>query len=472
MTDESKPREAAMTASPVPASPATVDLLVLGSGSAGAGIAKKAAKAGRSVVLVEPGQYGGTCALAGCNPKKVLVRAAELADLASRMRGQYLEKDADTQLDWKAVQAFRRSFVEPIPASTLESLHEAGVHTQVGQPRLTGPHECEVAGSRIAFERLVIATGAKPLPPPFEGADLTIDSDQFLRLPSLPASILFLGGGYISAEFAHVCLIAGCETAIVERGPRLLEHFDRDLVLRLEAHSRERGMKIYADSDVQGVRRRQSGGYDVTVATASGDRTLTADLVVQALGRVPNLDGLKLDAAGISSSEKGVSVDQQCRSTSQRHVWAVGDCADHGYPMLTPVANETSRCVSRQLDGESDAELDIEPLPTAAFTLPPIASVGLTEEEARERYGDDVRVRSEAMESWTTFRKVGAEVATYKTIQRESDRRLLGAHLLGPEAPELINLFALAMKLKATGRDLKSLLFAYPTLASEVRAMV
>ena len=451
--------------------PDRVDLLVLGSGSAASKVATSVAETGERVLLIENRDFGGTCALRGCNPKKVMTRAAGLVDYAQRMRGRYLSESVDISLDWEAMRAFQQTFTEPIPSEKTESLHEAGVQTVREEPRLTGPNSVTLGGRTVRFDRLVIGTGAKPREPDFPGAEHAITSDDFLTLDRPPQSIVFLGGGYISSEFAHVAHVAGSSVSIVERGPQILDPFDADLVAALEANSRSRGMAIYTQSEVRAIERGEQG-HTVTIESERGGQTLQAECVVQALGRVPAIDTLDLEAADIAFGERGICVDRQCRSTSQRHVWAVGDCADHGQPMLTPTANETGRAVARQLTGDESATPDFGPIPFAAFTLPPIAGVGLSEPAARDKYGDDLTLNSGEMTDWTTFRKLGAEAAYYKTLVQTSTGKLVGAHLLGPDAPELINLFALALKFGLTRRDLKSVLFTYPTLSHEVRAMV
>ena len=462
--------------------PKRFDVVVLGSGSAAAKVAKAAAKAGQATLCVENRDFGGTCALRGCNPKKVLVRAAELVERCELLRGKAVPGEHGVRFDWATAHAFQQTFTEPVPKSTRDGLVEAGVTITLAQPKLLGPNRVQLQSSdgdatrEIAFDRLVIGTGAKPAKLPFAGGELALDSDDFLSLESLPKRIVFLGGGYISSEFAHVCLIAGCEVSIIERGPRILDHFDPDMTARLEAHSRSRGMKIFTQSDVQSI-ERSGAGFCVQFELSGTDgesqeHTVEADLVVQGLGRVPAVDTLGLDAAAIAFDDDGVTVNDQCRSTTQRHVWAVGDCAAHGQPMLTPTANETARCVARQFGGEADATPDFGPIPYAAFTLPPLASVGLHETEAREKLGDRLRVRHEEMDGWTTFRKTGAKVAAYKTLLDADSGRIVGAHFIGVETPELVNYFALAMKTGLTRSDLKSLLFTYPTLSSEVRAMV
>ena len=468
------------------ASPAHFDLVVLGSGSAGSKVAKTAAKEGLSVLVIENRDFGGTCALRGCNPKKVLVRAAELVDLNAKMRGRYLPDDATATLDWQATRAFQDTFTEPIPPSQRSGLIDAGCRVAVGDGRLTGPHSLTLEANEhtgddrgpdeVRFDKLVIAVGGRPAPVPFEGGELALTSDDFLKLDRLPKRIVFLGGGYISSEFAHVCLVAGCETAIVERGRRILDIFDPDMTDRLEAHSRSRGMRIYTGSEVKCL-SRDGDGFRVALQTEhfSGEtdsHTLDCDLVVHGLGRVPAIDSLDLEAAGIDREKTGVTVDEQLKSTSQPHVWALGDCAAHGKPMLTPTANETARCVAAQFRGQADARPDFGPIPFAAYTQPPLASVGMMESEARERYGDDLEVRHKDMHEWTTFRKLGTEVGAFKSLVQKSTDRIVGAHLIGPEAPELINFFAVAMKGNLTASDLKSVLFTYPTLAHEIRAMV
>lgn len=444
------------------------DLIVLGSGSSGTTVAKKAARHGMTVACVENREVGGTCALRGCNPKKVLTRSAELMNFVSVMDGRYLRKN-DAALDWSAVREYQRTYTRGVPKSETEGMEDAGVHVLKGDPQFTGPHDLTLEGRALTADKFVIATGSKPSDVPFEGSDLLTTSDEFLFLDELPRSIVFLGGGYISAEFATIAEEYGCEVTILERADRILEGFDPDLVDGLTDHMRSIGYRVLCDADVKKV-ERSGDGLTVTFERGGETDTATAAMVVHGLGRSPSIETLGLDAAGVKAGKKGIEVDDHCR-TSASHVWAIGDCANGGRPMLTPVANDEARAVANQLRGKDNTAVDEGPVPFSAYTIPQIASVGLSEEAARETYRDGLTVKCESMDSWTTYRKVGAEAAHYKTLLAP-DGTLVGAHLMAPHASETINALAMLVRFKITRPQIKQMLFAYPTLSSEIKAMV
>ena len=446
----------------------TYDLIVLGSGS-GAKVANHAADAGMSVAVIEARDFGGTCALRGCNPKKVLTRSAELMRWVDAMDDRYLRKN-DAELSWQLSRDYQQTYVEGVPDSSQSSLEDHGVTTITGRPRFTGPRTLEVDGRTLSADRVVIATGSQPTPVDFPGADLLTTSDEFLFLDQLPESIVFLGGGYISAEFASIANAYGREATIVERSDRILTEFDADLVEALSGELWDNGVRLCLGKDV--ARVEQDGGRFRTTLRdeeTGEEQTLESDMVVHGLGRSANLSGLDLEAAGVEAGDKGVRVDDFAKTTAD-NVWAIGDCADTGKPMLTPVANDAARAVTDQILGRGEGRLDDGPIPYAAYTLPQIAAVGMTEDEARQKHGEDLTVRCEDMSDWTTYRKVGAKVARYKTLI--AGGKVVGAHVLGPHAAETINTLAMVVRFGVTTEEVKRMLFAYPTLSSEIKAMV
>ena len=446
------------------------DLIVLGSGSSGTGVAKKAAKHGLNVAVIENREVGGTCALRGCNPKKVLTRSAELMDFVDTMDGRYLHREG-ARLDWSVVRDYQQTYTRGVPKSETESMEDAGVTVIKADPKFVDGRTLTLDGRTVTTDRTVIATGSRPSDVSFPGADLLTTSDEFLFLDELPRSVVFLGGGYISAEFATIARAYGCDVTIVEQNPRILDGFDPDLVDGLTDHMRQGGCEILCGYDVERVER--SG--DMLAATVRSDETgestqLKAAMVVHGLGRSASIETLDLAAAGVEYTDDGVTVDSRCRTTAD-NIWAIGDCAAGGRPMLTPVANDEMRAVANQIRGRENVERDDGPVPFSAYTIPQIARVGMLEEEAREKYGDDLTVRCESMDSWTTYRKVGATTAHYKTLIT-TDGTVVGAHLLAPHASETINQWAMIVRFKITRSQIKQMLFAYPTLSSEIKAMV
>ena len=437
------------------------DVIVLGTGTGGSVAAGALRKAGRSVAIVDELPFGGTCALRGCDPKKVLVQAAELLEHAARMQG----KGATGALsgDWASLMKFKRSFTEPVAPSKEKSFAKQGITTFHGHARFVGESSVEVDGVVLRGEHVVIATGARPMDLAFEGHEHVVLSDAFLELDTLPSPIVFVGGGYVSFEFAHVAARFGAEVHIVHRGERPLEHFEPDLVDALVKAGEERGVHVHLKSPVERV-ERAGNGYRVH----AGGRTFDAARVVHGAGRVPNVAGLDLERAHVATAKNGgVLVDAHFRSTTNPRVYAAGDVAASGHPALTPVSSAHAHVVAENILHGDRSEVNLTEIPTVVFSIPPLASVGLTEAEAKQR-GVAVRVHTEDASSWYSTRSLGALLARTKVLIDEASGTIVGAHLLGPHAVELVNVYAVAMRAGMTAAALTSTTFAYPSGASDL----
>lgn len=444
------------------------DVVVIGSGSAARAAANPLASAGKKVAMIDSLPFGGTCALRGCDPKKVLVGAADVVDQAARLQGKGVS--GVPAIAWPELMAFKRTFTDPFPAGTVERLEKAGIAVVHGRAAFESAGSLNAGGDTLAFEHCVIASGARPAPLGIPGQDLAVTSDGFLELAALPPRIVFIGGGYIAFEFAHIAARAGASVAIVHRGSRPLEIFDADLVDRLLARTRELGIEVRLDSRVTGIVPK-GAGFTVQAEAAGGTAELSADLVVHAAGRIPDIDDLNLEAAGVAREKRGIRVDAHLRSTTNPAVYAAGDVAASGLPPLTPVAGYEGSIVAHNLLHEEKRRTDSLPIPSVVFTVPPLASVGMTEEEAR-RSGKDVKARLVDTAGWYSSRRIGETHSAAKIVVEDGTGRILGAALLGPGAEETINLFALAMRSDIKAHDLKTTLFAYPTHASDLQYLL
>lgn len=449
-----------------PTNPQRYDVLVLGAGMAGLTVARKTAKAGKKVAIVDTRPYGGTCALRGCDPKKVLVGAAEVIDRARRMRPNGVE--GDLTVDWPALMRFKRTFTDTVPDKMERSLARSGVTTLHGQPRFTAADEMELAGNRIQAEHIVLAVGARPRTLGFPGAEHLITSTDFLELGALPERIVFIGGGYVSFEFAHIAARAGAQATILHRHERPLSAFDPDLVDALLDAGRVVGIDVQVGHDVNGVER---DGPSYRVSTADGG-TYAADLVVHGAGRVPELEGLNLEVANVAYDPvRGVIVDEHLRSTTNAHVYAAGDAADTAGLRLTPVAVHEAFVVAANVLDEGSATPDYRGTPSVVFTVPSLARTGLLESEARAQ-GLDIIVRHADTHDWYSARRTNQAHAGYKVIEEKGSGRILGAHLLGDHAGDVIDTFALAIRYGLTAHDLKTGILVHPSDVSDVAYMV
>jgi glutathione reductase (NADPH) len=448
----------------------TFDLIAIGSGSAAANIASRCRAAGWRVAMIDKRPFGGTCALRGCDPKKVLVGAAAALDAARALEDTGVDLDRRS-LDWPALMRFKRTFTDPVPAARRAALAHSGIETFDGVARFEGPARLSVDGETLEATRAIaVATGAVPITLPIEGSEHVMISDDFLELDSLPSSIAFIGGGYISFEFAHVAARAGVHVTIIDRDGRPLEPFDRDLVARLVARTRELGIDVRVATDVRGV-EVINGRRRVIGSGQSGDVVVEADLVVHGAGRIPDLQPLNLEAAGVRHSRGGIAVTEYLQSVSNPLIYAAGDCADSGGPPLTPVAGYEGRVVAANLLEGNHTKTEYEAVPSVVFTIPPLARVGLDEDEARRKQLQ-FNVRYEDTSGWYSSRRVGERHSAFKVLIEDRTERILGAHLLGPHADETINLFALAMRAGIPAGYLRQMLWAYPTQASDIPYML
>ena len=443
------------------------DLVIIGTGTAAMVAAMRVRNAGWTVAVIDEKPFGGTCALRGCDPKKMLVAGAEVIDAERRMSGNGLE--GRVKIDWPDLIRFKRSFTDPVPEKHERRYHDKGIDTFHGTAQFTGPNSINVDGTELSGRHVLLASGAKPMPLGIPGDEHLIDNEGFLEMKSLPRRIVLVGGGYIAAEFSHIAARAGAEVTILQRGPRMLTHFEPELVGWLMAAFDGIGVEVLTGTTVTAIERI---GESFTVrAKASGKEvTFPADLVVHAAGRVPALERLNLPAANVAVEHGRLLMNEHLQSVSNPAVYAAGDAAQAG-PPLTPVSSHDAKVVAANLIEGNHAKPDYRGVPSVAFTLPPIAAVGMGEEQARQS-GLRFRVKLERASDWFTARRVAEPVYGYKTLVEEETGRILGAHLVGPHVDETINIFGLAIRHSLTVDDLKSTMFAYPTGASDIDYMV
>lgn len=446
----------------------TYDLVVIGTGTAASVAASRCRSAGWRVAVVDHLPFGGTCALRGCDPKKVLVGAAEAIDHVRRMRGKGIA-GGEPLIAWHELIAFKRSFTEPVPPMKEKSFTESGIEAYHGRVRFTGPRTLAVAGDVLEGRFVLIATGAVPMRLGIPGEEHLATSTDFLELDALPKRIVLVGGGYIAAEFSHIAARAGARVTVLEFAERMLAPFDPDLVDLLMAKSRAIGIDIRTGTRVEAI-QKDAGGFTVHAASGGQRESFAADLVMHAAGRVPDLAALDLDAADIERDKGRLRLNEFLQSTSNPAVYAAGDAAGSG-PPLTPVASHDAKIAAANMLNGNHQKPNYLGVPSVAFTLPPIARVGLLEAEARGK-GLRVRVNHETTTGWYTARRVAEDASGFKVILDEESGRIFGAHLIGPDADKVINLFALAIRQGLTSEDLKSAIFAYPTAASDIGYML
>jgi glutathione reductase (NADPH) len=440
------------------------DVVVIGTGAAGATAAFDLSAGGRKVAIVDSRPFGGTCLLRGCDPKKVLFGAAETVDRVRDIGG--ISKGV--AIEWPELMAFTQAITGPKVQQLEKGFAGAGIDAYHGRAHFVARQALRVGEDVLEAAHVVLANGAKPRPLGIPGEELLTTSDRFLELKALPRSITFIGGGYISFEFAHVAAAANARVRILHRSERLLRHFDQDMVRLLVAAMQERGIEVRTNVSVQAVEKAPSGRLAVR---AAGGETFESEAIAHGAGRVPDIADLDAERAGIQlAGHGGIEANEYLQSVSNPAVYAAGDAVG-GAIQLTPVAVAHAQVVARNILEGNEVRWDPGPIPSVVYTVPTLAAVGLTEEAAR-RQGLSFSVNTQDTSSWYTSRRLGLKHTGFKVLVDKDTGRLLGAHLLGPNTDEIINVFALAMRLGIAADRLKSVIWTYPTGTYDISYMI
>ena len=429
----------------------TYDLIVIGSGTAATTVARRVSATGLSVAVTDFRAYGGTCALRGCDPKKMLIGGTSAADHVRRMHDKGVE--GEVRIDWRDLLEFKRGFTDPVPEKKEKSFLDSGIATFHGRARFVGTNSVKINDETLEAKHIVLATGSEAIKLGIPGEEYLIDNEGFLEMESLPRRIVLVGGGYIAAEFSHIAARAGAEVTILQHGDRMLTGFDPDLVGWLMEKYEDIGVTLHTDTTVERV-EKFGDAFRITAGGKAGSQTFEADLVVHAAGRKPDFASLNLEAGGVELNDGKLALNEFLQSTSNPAVYAAGDAAQMGPPL-------TGNHTTPNYNG----------VPSVAFTLPPIARVGLDEAEAREK-GLKFRMQCDRTSGWFSTRQQAESISGYKVLVEEGSERILGAHLLGPHADEVINIFTLAVQHGLTADQLKDTMFAYPTGASDISSML
>ena len=442
------------------------DLIVLGAGSGGIAGAIRAARHGARVAVLEPTALGGTCVNVGCVPKKAMWLAAELAEaqqLASEL-GFNLMPGA---LDWPAYIARRQQYIRNIHASYRKRFDELGIALIAERGQLRGAGIVETTQCRLHGERILVATGARSERLRIDGGHLGMDSDGFFDLTAAPRKVAVIGSGYIAVELGGVLRALGSEVSLFVRSDRLLRRFDADISTELAAAMTRRGIGIAFQHQLDRV-TQDADGY--RIHCRSGDEEGGFDCLLWATGRVPNVADIGLEAAGVRLDDKGFIAVDEWQATSAANVFAVGDVTDA--PALTPVAIAAARRLMDRLFGaQPDRRMDYANIPSVVFSHPPIGVVGLTEAEARAAHGDAVKVYTSRFRPMLGALAGHEERTLMKLVCAGTDERVLGIHMIGPASDEILQGFAVAVKMGARKRDFDDTVAIHPTAAEELVLM-
>ena len=439
------------------------DLIVIGGGSGGLACAQRAARHGARVVVAEPGHLGGTCVNAGCVPKKLMYHAADVAH-ALVDAADYGFLLAPARHDFAVLKSRRDAYVEKLRGIYLENLQGSGATLIRARARLAGKGRVAIDGTEHAAAHVVLATGGRPVVPDLPGAGHGITSDGFFALEALPRSVAIVGSGYVAAELAGVFAALGSRVAVFARHDRVLRSFDAMLSARLMSAMQADGVEVVTQAEAVGLESVAGGRL---VSLADGRSFGPYDCVVWAVGREPLTADLGLESAGVALGADGEVATDLTQDTNVEGIHAIGDVS--GRFQLTPVAIAAGRRLADRLfGGEPGRRLDYRLIPTVVFSHPPIGTVGLTEAEARDAYGDGIETFSRdfmPLYHGITKRRRRAEV---KLVTAGRERRIVGLHAIGMGADELLQGFAVALRLGATKRDFDDTVAIHPTSAEEL----
>jgi glutathione reductase (NADPH) len=444
------------------------DLFVIGGGSGGVRAARMAAQRGARVALAEAGALGGTCVNVGCIPKKLYSFAAHYAEAFDEAAGFGWQLPQAPRLDWARLKTNRAAEITRLNGIYQNLLTSAGVQLLRGWARLADAQTVVVEGRRHTARHILVATGSQPGVPPLPGRELVITSNEMFDLEPFPARLVVVGGGYIACEFASIFNGLGAQVTQLHRGDQVLRGFDEDVRGFIAAEVRKHGVDLRLNTGVDEVRRTPQG-LEVALAGGGPDNTpIAADAVLYATGRVPHTAGLGLEQAGVRLDERGAVVVDEHYQSSVPSIHALGDVIDR--LQLTPVALGEAMALVDRLFGSGQRRVDYEFIPTAVFTHPSIGTVGLTEAEARARFGALRIYRTDFKPLRHTLSGSG-ERTLMKLVVDDASDRVVGLHMVGPEAGEIVQGFAVAMRAGATKAVFDSTIGIHPTAAEEFVTM-
>jgi len=439
------------------------NLLVIGTGVSGSTVAMACRDAGWKVAIADNRPFGGTCALRGCHPKKILSNASEIIYRCAHLRGKGL--NGNISIDWQELIHFKKSFTDPVPSKTEETFQKMGIDSFHGTARFIDGNTMQIKDSVVRADHIVLAAGSIPKTLNIRGEHFLTFSNHFLDLEKLPSKIVFVGGGYISFEFAHIALRAGARVTIVHNNDNPLHHFDSDIVEKLLDASKTAGISYLPSSPVRSI---EKSGPILIVKTDKN--SIEADIVVHGAGRVPYVDDLSLDRGNVGYEGRKIIVNEYLQSITNPSVYVIGDFHEQGLP-FTPSGIMEGKIVAENLLKGNCVKPNYSGIPQVLFTNPRLAMVGSTEVQARNE-NSDIEVRFQDTSNWKYTQNLGLSHSAFKLIIDKNTHKLKGVHLLGQNADEVINIFALAIRLGLTVDDLKTIVWTYPTLSSDISYML
>ncbi len=442
------------------------DLITIGGGSGGLAAAQRAAEYGAKVALLEPAPLGGTCVNVGCVPKKITFNAASLAHALDDARDYGFDVTVRGH-DWAGFVAKRQAYIQRLNGIYERNLAKKGITHIAARGRFTDPHTVEAGGRVLAGKHIMVATGGRPMVPGIPGHELGLVSDDFFGLTSRPQRVAIVGSGYIAVEFSGALRALGSEVTLLVRQYSVLRHFDAYLQEGLLRALAEDGIRVIGQATPSGL---SPGTAGLTLATADGRTHGPFDALIWAVGREPWTADLDLPAAGVRTDPQGFIPTDDFQVTNVPHIYALGDVT--GRAALTPIAVAAGRrTADRVFGGMTGRHLDYTNIPTVVFSHPPIGTCGLTEAEARERFGAGVKIYSAEFVPLYNGITDHKPKTRMKLVTAGVDEKVVGCHIIGPGADEMLQGFAVAIRMGATKRDFDDTVAIHPTAAEELVTM-
>ena len=445
------------------------DLFVIGAGSGGVRAARRAAMAGVKVAVAEEYRAGGTCVIRGCVPKKYMVYASEFGRSIEHAKHYGWSVD-NVRYDHAKFMTALHEEVDRLSGIYTRNLRNAGVDVIEDRAVFGDEHTLKLvnAGKTVTAEKILIATGGTPWRPSEEdlpGVEHTITSNEVFHLEALPEKIVIAGGGYIAVEFAGVFAGLGVETTLVYRGETVLRGFDADIRTHVHEELKRKGVHVVTQAIFTEIEKMGENNFR---ASLSNDAHIEANVVLMAVGREPAVAGLGLENVGVKQSESGAIIVDEYSKTNIDNIWAVGDVTDR--MNLTPVAIREGQAFTETVFNDNPSYFEYDNVPTAVFSQPPVGTVGITEEEARHKYGK-VDIYKTTFRTMKEILSGGEERVLMKLIVREEDQVVVGCHIVGPDAPEIIQAVGIAVKMGATKDDFDRTCALHPSTAEELVTM-
>lgn len=436
------------------------DIVIIGGGVAGNSAALGLAEAGKKVAVIENDLWGGTCPNRGCDPKKILLAAVEAQNSAAQLVGHGIQ-DAP-EINWPELMAFKNTYTDPISKNTKENLQNSGVTVYQGNGTFINDQAFKINEEVLKAQQFILATGARPSILSIKGNEHLLTSRDFLDLLEMPESVTLIGGGYIGFEFAAIANAAGAQVHLVHHNSTPLKSYDQELVYDLMEQLKKDGVTIHLNTNITQIQQVSNG---FLLIDGKGFE-LSTDLVFGATGRLPNIEDLNLNKAGVKTENSGIQVNNYLQ-TSNPKIYAMGDVLAKKQPKLTPVASLEASYLVSCLTGQKETEISYPIIPTIVFSNPKLTQIGVTAKEAKNN-PDQYELTTVDATEWFSYFRLNEGISKIKVVIEKSSSLVVGASALNSEADELINLFSLLISQKVKVEEVANSVFAYPTIASDL----